>query len=151
LPVKFEKLILVDSAGIRPKMTLRQKVRLLVYKTVRQIVSLKVVRERYPDLLERWSRKQGSSDYRIASPRMRECLVKAVNEDLTPCLSSIVCETLLIWGENDSATPVSDAKIMEKLIPDSGLVVLENAGHFSFLDQEYVFGRVLDSFLNITR
>jgi pimeloyl-ACP methyl ester carboxylesterase len=95
--------------------------------------------------------KNASADYRNATPRMRECLVKTVNEDLTPCLPSIRCPTLLIWGENDSETPLSDAGVMEKLIPDAGLVVLKNAGHYSFLDQSYAFGRVLDSFLNIKR
>jgi pimeloyl-ACP methyl ester carboxylesterase len=80
---------------------------------------------------------------------MRECLVKAINEDLTPCLPSISCPTLLIWGENDTATPLEHAKTMEKLIPDAGLVVLKKAGHYSFLDQSYTFGKVLDSFLEI--
>ena len=93
----------------------------------------------------------GSEDYRNASPRMRECLVKTINEDLTSYLPSILCPTLLIWGENDTATPMGHAKIMEKLIPDAGLVVLKSAGHYSFLDQSYTFGRVLDSFLEIDK
>ncbi len=38
---------------------------------------------------------------------------------------------------------------MEKLIPDAGLVRLENAGHYSFLDQRYIFNRVIRSFMKI--
>jgi pimeloyl-ACP methyl ester carboxylesterase len=150
-PLVVVKMILVDSAGIRPKRTLAWKLKNLVYRGVRQILSLEAVRKKAPSLLERWRVKNSSADYRNATPRMRGCLVKAVNEDLTPCLPSIRCPTLLIWGENDSETPLSDAKIMEKLIPDAGLVVLKNAGHYSFLEQSGIFGRVLDSFLNITR
>ena len=57
--------------------------------------------------------------------------------------------TLLIWGRNDDATPLSDAQLMEKTMKDAGLVVLENAGHYSFLEQQYTFNRVISSFMNL--
>jgi pimeloyl-ACP methyl ester carboxylesterase len=82
---------------------------------------------------------------------MRQTLVNSVNEDLTPLLSRITQPTLLIWGDKDTATPLAHAKIMEKHIADSGLVVFENAGHFSFLDKPYEFMLVLKSFFDITR
>ena len=150
-PLRIPKMVLVDSAGIRPAFTLKKRLRSLIYKLGRGLLSMPFLRERRPDLLEGWRTRWGSADYRDATPRMRECLVKVVNEDLTPCLPQIPCPTLLVWGEHDTATPVADARIMEKLIPDAGLVVLKNAGHYSFLDQSYAFGRILDSFLNIDR
>ena len=52
---------------------------------------------------------------------MRQCLVKAVNEDLTDHLPNIKADTLLIWGDMDTATPLSDGRLMEKLIPSAGL------------------------------
>ncbi|MDR1377108.1 MAG: alpha/beta hydrolase [Synergistaceae bacterium] len=151
LPFQIEKAVLVDSAGVKPKRTVRQRLRLGLYKCVKKILSLPIAEKFSPGALETWRRKIGSDDYRNASPRMRECLVKTVNEDLTPLFSSITCPTLLIWGENDRETPLDDAKIMERLIPDSGLVALKNAGHYPFLDQPFVFGKVLDSFLGIER
>jgi len=149
LPVEIPKMILVNSAGIRRRKTAKQAAKALLYKVVKYIVSLGPLQKKFPDLLEKWRKRIGSEDYRNASPRMRECLVKTVNEDLTHCLSSISCPTLLVWGENDTTTPLAHAKIMEKLIPDAGLVVLKNAEHYSFLDQSYTFGKVLDSFLEI--
>ena len=151
LPLEILKMILVDSAGIRRKKTAGQTTRALLYKTAKRVISIGPVQKKFPGLLEKWRKKMGSEDYRNASPRMRECLVKALSEDLTPCLPLISCPTLLIWGENDAATPLEHAKIMEKLIPGAGLVVLKNAGHYSFLDQSYTFGKVLDSFLEISR
>jgi pimeloyl-ACP methyl ester carboxylesterase len=145
------KLVLVNGAGIRRKKTLRQRAGLLAYKTARRVLSLGPLRKRFAGFLESWRNRRASEDYRNASPRMRECLVKTVSEDLTPLLPSIPCPTLLVWGENDTATPVTDARLMESLIPGAGLVVLQNAGHYSFLDQPYVFGRVLDSFLELPR
>ncbi|MFP3040961.1 alpha/beta hydrolase [Treponema primitia] len=151
LPVSIDKIVLVDSAGIRPKRTVKQTIKLFFYKGIKHFISVEFIRRRYPELLEKWRQKHGSPDYLNATPRMRECFVKVVNEDLTPCLSKIPYSTLIIWGEQDYETPLGDGKIMERLIPDAGLVTLKNAGHYSFLDQGFTFLRVLDSFLNIKR
>jgi pimeloyl-ACP methyl ester carboxylesterase len=149
--IRITKAVLVDSAGIRPKGTFKKELRSRFYRAVKRVISLEAVCKKYPLLLEKWRMKNSSADYRNATPRMRECLVKAVNEDLTRHLPDIACPTLLIWGERDAATPLADAGTMERLIPDAGLVVLKDAGHYSFLDQSFVFGKVLDSFLNVSR
>ena len=60
----------------------------------------------------------------------------------------IKCPTLLVWGENDTATPLADALKMERLIPDAGLVTFSGAGHYSFLDNPYQFAAVIRSFLS---
>jgi pimeloyl-ACP methyl ester carboxylesterase len=151
LPVVIPRIVLVDSAGIRPPRTIKQKVRLLIYRGVKGIISAGGIHQRFPGLLDRWRKKHGSPDYLNASPRMRECFIKVINEDLTPCLPRIPCPALLIWGAEDQETPLGDGKLMERLIPDAGLVTMEGAGHYSFLDQPRIFGRVLDSFLNIKR
>ena len=91
--------------------------------------------------------KAGSSDYNQASPMMRRVLSKVVNEDLCHLMPKITAPTLLFWGENDTATPLADAKKMEKLIPDAGLVTVAGAGHFSFLENTPLFLRVAESFL----
>lgn len=78
---------------------------------------------------------------------MRAILSKVVNEDLRHCLGDIKASTLLIWGENDTATPISDAKYMESHIPGAGLVSFPACGHYSFLDNPYQFAAVLRSFL----
>ena len=92
-------------------------------------------------------RGSGSSDYAQASPRMRAILSKCVNEDLKSVMPDIKAPTLLIWGEQDTATPLSDAKVMEKLIPEAALVPFSGCGHYSFLDNPVQFGAVLESFL----
>ena len=44
---------------------------------------------------------------------------------------------------------LSDGKKMEELMPDAGLAVIEGAGHYSFLDNLYVYNKILGSFLGI--
>ena len=78
---------------------------------------------------------------------MRAILSKCVNEDLCHVMPQIKAPTLLFWGERDTATPVADARRMESLIPDAGVVIVKGGSHFSFLDNPDLFLRVAESFL----
>lgn len=149
LPFNITKVILVDSAGILPPKTNKKSFRTYYYKIGKSILSTGIVQKIAPDALENFRKKMGSADYAAASPLMRQVLVKTVNEDLEPLLPNIKCPTLLVWGVNDTATPLSDGEKMEKLIPDAGLVKLENAGHYSFLEQQFTFNRVMSSFMKL--
>ena len=93
--------------------------------------------------------KKGSADYRNSSPMMRAIMSKCVNEDLKYAMPAIKAPTLLVWGEEDTATPLSDAKTMEKLIPGSALVSFPGCGHYSFLDNPFGFKAVVSSFFNL--
>lgn len=149
LPFEITKVILVDSAGILPPKSNKKSFRTYYYKAGKAVLSTGIVKKLAPEALENFRKKMGSADYAAASPLMRQVLVKTVNEDLEPLLPNIKCPTLLVWGVNDTATPLSDGEKMEKLIPDAGLVKLENAGHYSFLEQQYTFNKVMCSFMKI--
>ncbi len=149
LPFEISNIVLIDSAGILPKKTWKQKLKIKTYKVMKKITALKPIYAICPELIDDWKSRQGSADYRNASPMMRQCMVKAVNEDLTPLLKDIRQDTLLIWGDRDTATPLSDGRLMEQLIPGAGLAVINGAGHFSFLDQPAVFRRIMESYFKM--
>ena len=149
LPFEITRIVLIDSAGILPKKTFSQKVRIRKYKMLKGILNMKVIYALFPELIDDWRNRQGSADYRAASPMMRKCLVMAVNEDLTDLLPKIKQDTLLIWGDKDTATPISDAKIMEEKLPSSGLAVLSGAGHFSFLEQPQIFRNIMRAYFEV--
>lgn len=149
LPFSVDRIVLTDSAGIRPKQTVKKKIKGRFYKIGKKILSSNLVAKITPNAMENFRKKNGSADYNAASPIMRQCLVKVVNEDLTPLIPNISVPTLLIWGDKDDATPLSDGQLMEKLIPDAGLVVFEGSGHYAFLEQGERFCRILDSFFKI--
>ncbi|MGH2807212.1 MAG: alpha/beta fold hydrolase, partial [Actinomycetota bacterium] len=73
---------------------------------------------------------------------MRPILVKVVNEDYETLLPRVSSSTLLIWGSEDDAAPLTHGQKMEKLIGDAGLVVFEGAGHFAYLDDSDRFCRI---------
>lgn len=140
------KVMLVDAAGIKPKRSLRYYLKVYSFKAFKKIAPLLFGKKRGESLIERWRGKRGSADYRNSSPMMRMVMSKCVNEDLKSVMPSIKAPTLLVWGENDTATPLSDARIMEKLIPDAGLVSFPGCGHYSFLDNPGGFRAVTREF-----
>lgn len=139
------KLVLAGAAGVKPRRPLSYYLKVYSYKLAKQI--LRVLPESSREsCLNRLRQGAGSADYRNADPVMRGILVKVVNEDLTGLLPDIKVPTLLIWGEHDDATPLYQAKIMEKAIADSGLVVLKKAGHYCFMDKPHEFNLIADHF-----
>ena len=88
----------------------------------------------------------GSTDYKNASPIMRDVLVKTVNEDLSNYAKKIKCQALLIWGENDEAVPVSEARELDDLLENSALIVLPGT-HYCYLENLDRVISILDNFL----
>ena len=140
---KVHKMCLTGAAGIRDDRNLDYYFKVYSYKLAKKVLSIKPF-EKYKQQL---TGKAGSEDYKNTSGVMRSTFVKIVNEDLKPLLKDIETETLLVFGENDDATPVSKGKMMEELMPNAALVVFENDDHFAYYHQSRRFNLVLDAFL----
>lgn len=99
--------------------------------------------------LEGFAKKHiGSTDYKNASPTMREILVNHVNYDITDQVKLIKAPLLIVWGTNDAAVPIEDAYELEKLVPGSGLVVYPNCTHYAYLENLGQTINVLRSFID---
>jgi pimeloyl-ACP methyl ester carboxylesterase len=146
-PDRVGGLVLADSAGIPPRRGLRHQWRVRTFKLLRAASRWQWLPPRLRDSAGRRAAKRGSSDYRAASGTLRASMVRLVNADLRPQLARLKAPTLLIWGEHDQETPLTDAHTMERLIPDSGLVVFEGCGHFAYAEQPDRFCRIVDVFL----
>lgn len=145
--VNPKKIILLDSAGLIPKKSLKQKIRQRNFKIIKKVLTSKALGGKGDALLEKARNHYGSADYNAAPPVLRQTLVNLVNQDIRELLPAITASTLLIWGENDTATPLSDAKIIESLIKDCGLCVIENTGHWSFIENPTLAHAIIKSFL----
>lgn len=97
-------------------------------------------------LAESMKKHIGSTDYKNASPIMRDILVKHVNTDLTESAKNIKCPTFIIWGTNDEAVPVEDAHELESLIKDSGLAIYEGCTHYAYLERLGQTNAIIASF-----
>lgn len=142
-----KKVVLIDSAGIVPKRKPKYYIKVGIFKAGKAILN------KLPDVgtikkfKEKLFNNVGSSDYKASAPVLRETMKYILNEDVSALLPNIKVPTLLIWGTNDTATPISDAKKMESLIPDAGLVEYKGASHFSYLENIGNCNVVLNEFL----
>ena len=146
-PDLVNKIVLVNSAGLIPKRGLKYYVKVYSFKSARFIYKNLFFWMSNEKKMERFYKKFGSTDYKNSSGVMRKILVKVVNENLKSILKQVKAPTLLIWGDKDTDTPLYMAKIMEKEISDSGLVILEGTGHYSYLDDYQRFAVILKTFL----
>ncbi|MEA2509131.1 MAG: hypothetical protein QOG21_1213 [Actinomycetota bacterium] len=139
-----DKLILVDASGLRSAPSRAAVAKRALSRAGRVAGRLGPPGRALQQLVYR---QVATADYREAGP-LRPTFVRIVNEDVTELLPRISAPTLLIWGGRDEDVPVTHAQTMERLIPDAGLVVLEGAGHFSYLDQPERFCRIVRHFLS---
>jgi len=141
-------LVLVDSAGIRTKATFRAILVQRIFKSLRWLSQRRIIGPLVNPLYSSVYKRVASPDYQSTSGIMRQTFLKVVNEDLRDFLPRIQSPTLIIWGENDEDTPVANARLMEKLIPDAGLVILKDAGHYSFLNKPVEFCMIVKNFFS---
>lgn len=67
--------------------------------------------------------------------------------DSTPLLAQIRCPTLVIVGEQDSLTPLSEAEKICTAIPAAHLKVINDSGHLSNIEQPEFFNQAIVAFL----
>lgn len=143
--INYKNLILIDSAGIKHPVPLNILLKIILFKIKKAWYKITkndlAFQKLYVD--------NGSTDYKNASMIMKATLSKVIREDLKKDLEKITKEVLLIWGRLDATTPYRDAITMKKLLVNSGLVTFNESGHFPYLEEQRLFIRVLENYLQI--
>ena len=129
---KIDKLVLISSPGIKQKFNLLKWIKIRIYKIIKNF---------------NLNLKMGSIDYKNANGHLKNVLVKAVNLDLTYELEKINVPTLLLYGKKDKTVPLYVGKRINKLIKNSGLVIVDKSGHFPYIDRFRFCLIILKSFL----
>jgi len=127
-PAKIKKLILISTTGIyhrEPALEIKRFLFGVVAKIGKRITNSNILRK----FLYRLAREK---DYQEASPTMRKTMLDLISNDLTPEFKKISIPTLIIWGEDDRITPLSDGQLVNKLIKNSKLKIVKGARHSSF-------------------
>ncbi len=129
---RLGKLMLVDSAGMKPRFSLTKKIKIARYHR----------RVKLGKPLD----GMGSKDYNNTSGGQRCVFVRIVNTHLERLLPYIKCNTLIVWGKNDLDTPIYMAKRLQRGIEQSRLIFLDG-GHYAYIDSNYRFLRLLKNFI----
>jgi pimeloyl-ACP methyl ester carboxylesterase len=145
-PDRVRRLVLVASAGIRPRRGLGYHLKVGAGKIARRLLSRRAFGRFGARVIEEVSCRVGSRDWRTAGP-LRGTLVKVVNEDLTRILGSIRAPTLIVWGDRDLEVGRWAMDVMANGIPGSRFEIIPGAGHFPFLDVPDRFADLVKAFL----
>ena len=127
-----KKLVLTDAAGLKPRFSLRKKLKIAAYHR----------RVKCGKPLDGF----GSVDYNNLDPKMRAVFVRIVNARLDRLLPFIKCKTLIFWGKDDRDTPPYMAKRLRRGIKNSELVFADG-GHYAYVDSHFEFVNLLKSFV----
>ena len=132
-----EKLVLCGAPCVKTKKELTLKEKML--KSVKKLPGM----EKLADIAKNYI---GSTDYKNASPMMRDILVKVVGEDLSEYAKKIKVPVILIWGEYDEAVPLEEGRMLEKLLSDGAMIVLPGT-HYVYLENLYQVGAIINKFM----
>ncbi len=128
------KLMLIDSAGVRVSRSFRNQLYKAAAKVGKAITAVPPFKALQPKLRMALYKSAGSTDY-LDAGTMKQIFLHTINEDLLTDAGGITVQTLLLWGEQDDATPLAQGKTLAATIPASKLQVVPNAGHYVFIDQ----------------
>jgi pimeloyl-ACP methyl ester carboxylesterase len=94
--------------------------------------------------------KLDKADYaQIESSELKETFKNVIKEDLRPYFHLIKTPALVIWGEDDAITPLTEGKIIAENIPGAKLEVIKNTGHFLFLEKPEEFIKLIKEYASL--
>lgn len=128
-------LVLVGSAGIKVAKPLKVQMKIALFKVLK-VFGLAKLRSFFV-----------ADDAKTLSEPMYETFKNVVDEDFSKEFSAYDGKALLCWGESDTATPLSSANEIEKLINDSALDVYDGDHYFFINHAKNVSKRVEEMFL----
>lgn len=144
-PERVKQLILIDSAGIYHNglfITIKRRLFKVISTIGKNLTSSDMLRK----LLHKIA---GVSDYKNASPIMRQTMTNLLKSDASLNLTQIKVPVTIIWGRNDTITPLSHAYKLHKLIPQSQLHLVEGARHAPFFTHPEKVTQIILKTINI--
>lgn len=142
--LQLQKVVIIDASGLPVELTFKEK----TTQTISKLIPQPLKRSFSGVLKKKLLNTIGvAADYQDANPEQQAILRKIVREDISQQLPLIEQETFVMWGENDQATPVEKGRMFAELVPNSRLMIYQNAGHYPFIDQPQAFLEDLAAFL----
>jgi len=126
-----KNLILLSSAGILVEKSFKVKIKIRFFKIFKNIVPKSMY-----SLF-------ASDDVSGMSQTMYEILKSVVDEDFIPVFKKVTSNTLIFWGKDDSATPLSSGKKISQIIKRSKFYPCEG-DHFFFIKNSKFIIKVIN-------
>ncbi|NMB57162.1 alpha/beta hydrolase [Candidatus Beckwithbacteria bacterium] len=143
-PQKINKLILIDSAGIRDaswKNRIKRQIFASIAKIGKPFFGKTIAQKIFHKIT-------GATDYSQADEIMKKTMQNVITKNIETELPKIKAETLLIWGQNDKITPVSLAKRFQKGIKNAQIQLIKEARHAPQFTHFKEIAKLIAEFLN---
>ena len=139
-----DKLVLLASAGIRNEYKGRNRVLRILAKTGK-VVTMPLPKT-VKNKLRRRAYKTIGSDMLVAE-HLQETFKRIITDDVRGDAAQLLLPVLLIYGEEDDATPVWYGEQYHELMNESTLEILPQAGHFVHMDRPDDVQKAMAEFL----
>lgn len=137
-PKKLSRLILLDSAGVYEKSRKRDLLRV--------VSKLGAPLKKIPLLSKVFHKLIGASDYEHAPENMKKTLSNMLDSDKHLDLSKVTTETKILWGENDTVTPLRQARTLKERLSNASLKTFESWTHAPYIsDPEGLADAILEA------
>lgn len=141
-------LILCDAAGVTPRPKIKIALFGFLSKIGNVIFFLPLLNFLRPPARKFVYWLSGERDYHyLQGDVMRETFRIVVAEDLTSFLFKISVPTMIIWGEKDKMTPLSDAHTINQGVSGSKLEILKNVGHNPHQESPEKLADIIEGFV----
>lgn len=138
-----DKLVLLSAAGIRDRQNLRRFSLKIIAKTGK--LATFWLPKRHKKALQKKLYGAAGSDMLVA-PHLQETFKLTVRQDVQADAKRLTLPTLLVYGQDDKATPPQYGEIFHRLIAGSKLEIIQ-AGHFVHHDQPEEVASLIKEFL----
>ena len=129
-----KKLVLLSTAGIKTKKPFKVKAKITLFKTLK------------PLGLGKFYKLFASRDVEGMKQNMYETFKNVVDEDFEDIFKSFDSPTLILWGKEDSATPLYSGKKIASLIKNSDFYEFES-DHYFFLKEPKEVSKKIEEFI----
>lgn len=143
--LQAEKLVLLASAGIRNEYKGRKKAIRLVAKAGKGLT--KPLPKSVTHRLRRRLYTTIGSDMLVAE-HMQETFKLVVNDDVQHDAKQVGVPALLLYGNEDVATPLRYGRKLQLSLPNAQLEVIDDAEHFLHKDQFEIVMKKVEEFLS---
>jgi pimeloyl-ACP methyl ester carboxylesterase len=142
--IKATKLVLIAASGIRNTNSARRFVIKLGAK-IAKAATIWLPRSQRQKLRKKLYTTIGSD--LLLKPELQETFKRTVRQDVQADAAKLNLPTLLIFGAQDSAIPLSDAKRYHELIKGSVLEIINTNDHFIHHAEASKVNRLIKDFL----
>lgn len=146
-PGKLGQLILIDSAGVAHNELIpstKLKSLKVISKAGKGLSHVPVVKKSFYKLI-------GAQDYLNAPQNMKLTMRNMLSADKNIDLSKLSIPTTIIWGRNDTITPLKDGNKLHAGITGSDLHVIDDARHAPFYNHADEVAKIIASAVGANR